>query len=220
MRILFCQSVHIIITIGLGKDTGRCNREIFAIAFDDGGVREFLVRLKAIAIYDDGFWSYLQLIQGSMHGKDGGIKDIDFIYLFWRDDTYCPCNSITLDNLTQLFTPFVRQLLGIIQFFVLIILRKDDSSGIDTASQTTSTSLIATSLNLSFVIMTRQHNYELSKHLTHTLNACNEGVNLLFRIIQGEGGADSTLNTQAVHQRLCTMMTCADSNAQSIQECS
>ena len=89
-----------------------------------------------------------------MHGEYRGIEDVDTVYLLRSDNTYGPGYGITLDNLTQLLTTLVCQLLRVVEFVVLIVFWKDDGSSIHAACQTTSTSLITASLNLSCIIMT------------------------------------------------------------------
>ena len=89
-----------------------------------------------------------------MHSEYRGVEDIDAVYLLRSNDTHSPCYGITLDNLTQLLTTTVSQLLGVIELVVLVVLRKDDSSSIHTASQTTTTCLVTACLNLTCIIMT------------------------------------------------------------------
>ena len=40
LGIFLCQTVHIIVTIGLGEDAGGSNRKVLAVALDDTGVGE------------------------------------------------------------------------------------------------------------------------------------------------------------------------------------
>ena len=54
---------HEIIAVGLCKDACCCDGKIFAITLDDGGVRNFFVRLEPVAINDDERWLFLQLVQ-------------------------------------------------------------------------------------------------------------------------------------------------------------
>ena len=57
-----------------------------------------------------------------------------------------------------------------------------------------------------------------SKHLADSTDASNQRVYLFLRVIEGEGCTDSTADAQSVHQGLCTMMTCADGNAQTVEQ--
>ena len=58
----------------------------------------------------------------------------------------------------------------------------------------------------------------LSEHATDTLDACHEGVDLLLRIVDSEGGTHRTEDAETVHQRLCAMMAGADSNAKAVKQ--
>ena len=56
------------------------------------------------------------------------------------------------------------------------------------------------------------------EHLSHTFDACHEGVNLLFRVVQGKRCTDSALYSKTRHERLGAMVACAHSNAQAIEQ--
>ena len=113
-----------------------------------------MVGLEAVAVNNDGFRAYLQLVQGSVHGKDGGVKYVDMIYLLRGNNSHRPCHSIALDNLAQLLATLVRQLLGVVEFVVLIAFGEDNGSSIHTACQTATSCFITACLNLSVIIMT------------------------------------------------------------------
>ena len=91
LRIFFCQRIHVIITIGLGKDAGSCNRQILAVTLYDGCIRQILVGFEAVTIHDN-----LELVQGTVHSQKTGVEDIDFIDFFWSNNAHGPSYSITL----------------------------------------------------------------------------------------------------------------------------
>jgi len=57
-----------------------------------------------------------------------------------------------------------------------------------------------------------------SEHLGDAAYACYECIDFFLGIIEGEGGADGAADAQAVHQGLGAMMTCADGNAQTVEQ--
>ena len=81
LGIFLSETVHIVITIRLGENTCCGDGEVFAVALDDGGVWDFVIGLKAIAVNDDRLRTNLELIQGTMHRKNGGVEDVDLVYL-------------------------------------------------------------------------------------------------------------------------------------------
>ena len=58
----------------------------------------------------------------------------------------------------------------------------------------------------------------LSEHVPHALDAGDEGVDLLLRVVEAEGGADRPLDAQPLHQRLRTMVPGADGDAEAVEQ--
>lgn len=58
----------------------------------------------------------------------------------------------------------------------------------------------------------------LSEHLPDALNTCYQGIHFFLRVVQGEGGADCSADTQTVHQGLRTVMTGADGDAETVEQ--
>ena len=157
LGVFLSKTVHIIVTIGLGEDARSSDGEVFAVALDDRGVGDVVIRFEAVAIDDDGLRANHQLIQGTMHRKDGGIEDVDLVYLLRGDDSHGPGNGITFDDLPELITALLRQLLRVVEQVVLIVIRQDDGSRINTASQTTTSGFIAASFDLAYIVVILQH---------------------------------------------------------------
>lgn len=57
----------------------------------------------------------------------------------------------------------------------------------------------------------------VSKHLPDALYAGDEGIDILAGIVEGEAGAAGSFYAEAAHQRLCTMMACADGDAEAVE---
>ena len=53
------QLSHVVITIGLGKNRGRSNCELFAVALDDRFLGYVVVGLIAVTVDDNKFGAYL-----------------------------------------------------------------------------------------------------------------------------------------------------------------
>ena len=80
LRIFFCKRIHVIITIGLGKDAGSCNRQILAVTLYDGCIRQILVGFEAVTIHDNCLRTNLELVQGTVRdnllmGKPSASED-------------------------------------------------------------------------------------------------------------------------------------------------
>ena len=113
------ETVHVVITVGLGEDRSGSDGEVLAVAFDDSGMGDVggnitnhgTVGTKAVTVDDDGLRTDGELIEGPVHGEDGGIEDIDLVNLLRRDDAHGPRYRIALDDLPQLITALLRQLL-------------------------------------------------------------------------------------------------------------
>ena len=119
LGVFFGETVHVVVTVGLGEDRGSGDGEVLAVAFDDSGMGDVggnitnhgTVGTKAVTVDDDGLRTDGELIEGTVHGEDGGIEDIDLVNLLRRDDAHGPRYRIALDDLTQLITALLRQLL-------------------------------------------------------------------------------------------------------------
>ena len=154
LRIFFCQRIHVIITIGLGKDAGSCNRQILAVTLYDGCIRQILVGFEAVTIHDNCLRPNLELVQGTVHSQKTGVEDIDFIDFFGSNNAHSPSYSITLYLLAERLALLICELLTVVQFGILITGRKDNGCCIYAACQTSSASLIAASLYHILIIMT------------------------------------------------------------------
>ena len=58
----------------------------------------------------------------------------------------------------------------------------------------------------------------LLKHLAYPFNACCQNIDFFFRIVKAEGSPDGTFDAKTNHQRLSTMMTSTNGNAQPIKQ--
>ena len=54
--------------------------------------------------------------------------------------------------------------------------------------------------------------------MRNATDASHEGVDLLLGIVEGKRGANGARDAQTIHQRLSTVMTCAHSDAQTVEQ--
>ena len=144
--ILLVQTVHIVITIGLGKDRGRSDIHQLAIALHYRLVRYIAIGFELIAIYHYILGAHFQCIQCTVHGKYRCIEDIYLVYLFGRDDAQCPSQRIAFYILTKGIALPLGELLGVVEQGMRIVGREYYRSSIHIARQASTTSLITTSL--------------------------------------------------------------------------
>ena len=174
LRILSSEGIHKIITISLGKDACRCYGEVFAIALHYRGMRQGVAVIKqghvliavngamidgriigveTVAIYYQCLWLHLQLVYRPVHSEVGCMENVYLVYLLRRTDAHSPRYGITLYFFTQLISSLLRQLLGVVQHFVMIIVRQDYGCCKHRTSKASPTRLVAASLNLPSIIM-------------------------------------------------------------------
>ena len=135
-RILFVEFVHSVVAVGFGKDGGGCDGKKFAVAFDDGLMRQVLVGLEAISVHDEELRSHAEGVESAVHREDGGVQDVDAVNFLGRHAGNRPSERIALNDGAEFSTATVGQLLGIVEFVVFIVGREYHGGGKDFACQT------------------------------------------------------------------------------------
>ena len=64
-----------------------------------------LIRHFALEIRADG-----ELVEGTVHSQDGGVKDVDLVDFLGSNDTYCPADGIAFYLLAQFVASVFREL--------------------------------------------------------------------------------------------------------------
>ena len=146
LGIFLGKTVHIVVTIGLGKDAGGSYGEILAVALYYCGVGQVVIWLEAIAVYYDCLGTHAKAIEGTVHGEDTGIEDVYLVDFLGGDNANSPGYGIALDYLAQGIAPLLGELLGVVKVGITVVGRENDCCCIDTAGKASATSLIATSL--------------------------------------------------------------------------
>ena len=143
MGIFLVKLLHIVVAVGLGKDRGGGYRHVFAVAFHYCVPRRKAVRREAVAVHDDAFGARVELVEGAVHRKDRGTQDIDFIDFLRRSDAYAPSQSHAFYLFAQRVAHRRRELLGVVEQFVLIVGRQNNCGGLHAACQAAATGFVA-----------------------------------------------------------------------------
>ena len=109
--------------------------------------------IKTVAVNDKRFRTDAELCEGTVHGEEGGMKDIDLVDLLRCHDAYCPGHRLLLNLLPQGIALLLRQLLRVVEVGVVVVGRQDDGGSIDATGETATTGLVASGLHHTFIIM-------------------------------------------------------------------
>ena len=153
VRVLLMEFRHIVVAVSLGKYRRRSDGEVFAIALDDRRVRKVVVFVESVAVDDERLRTHLQLVDSTVHGGDAGTEDVHLVDFLRTDDTHSPCYGVALNLLTQHIALLRCELFGVVQEVVMIVLGQNHGCRIDTASQTSASSLVASCLHEVFIII-------------------------------------------------------------------
>lgn len=156
VRVLFVKLQHEIVATGFGQNAGGGDREVFAIALDDGLIIDEGIGFETIAVDDDKFGAKCQGIESTVHGKDRGVENVDFVDFTGRNFGDGPSKSIAFYLFAQLITHLCRELLAIVETRVLIVGRENDGGGKYGTCQTTAPCLVATGLHETAIIEMRE----------------------------------------------------------------
>ena len=83
LGILSIQTAHQLITVGLGENRRGSNAQHLTVTLDNGGVRDVMVREKAVAVHEYALGTHSQLVKGTVHRHDAGAQDVDAVNLLW-----------------------------------------------------------------------------------------------------------------------------------------
>lgn len=143
IRVLFVQAVHVVVAVGLGQNRCRSDGEVLAVTLYHRGMRDVGIGFEAVAVDEQVLGTYLQLGDGTVHGQERGVEDVDFINLLRGNDTDSPGQSLAFDDLAQGITLAFGQLFGIVEQVVTEILGQNDGSGIYGSGQATAACFVA-----------------------------------------------------------------------------
>ena len=155
VRHLHVEFAHVVVAVSLREDGGRGNGEVLAVALDDGLVGQLSVGLEAVAIDDDELRTHSELVEGTVHGEDGRVEDVDVVYLAGRHTGHGPRHSIALHLFAQGVAALGGELLGVVEPLVAVVGREDDGRGKHAAGETAAPGLVAARLYQSEVVEQR-----------------------------------------------------------------
>ena len=113
--------------------------------------------IEPVAVYDESLWPYAQSGNGTVHGEERGMKDVNLIDFLGCHYAYRPRHGIALYLLAKGVATLLGQFLRVVELRIVVVGRQDDGCRINAASQATTPGLIAPCLNQVFIIMWQQH---------------------------------------------------------------
>ena len=75
---------------------------------------KIMIGNKTVAIYNDIFGPYSELVERPMHGQDAGAEYVYFVYFLGSYHTYGPSQRIVLYLHAQFISLVRRKLFGIV----------------------------------------------------------------------------------------------------------
>lgn len=143
----FVQCEHVLIAMGFGEDAGGCDGFVLAIAFDDAMVRQLLVFVESVAVYQQLLRANFQAIDGAVHGQKRGVEDVDFVYLLMRGGANAPCKGFGLYDLPELVAMTLAKLFGIVEQRVTKTRGQNNCGSIHRACEASTAGFITASFN-------------------------------------------------------------------------
>ena len=98
VRVLLVELLHVVVTIGLGKDGGGSDGEILAIAFHDGGVRKGMAQLSIVAVFVIGVESVAIDDEGSGRTERASMALCMAVMLARRMFIWSISSAVTMPN--------------------------------------------------------------------------------------------------------------------------
>ena len=98
LRIFLGYAAHIFVAVGLGEHRSCRYAHHLAVALHYGGVRDVGVWGEAIAVDEQCFGTYLEGIDGAVHGGYRGFEDIYLVDFFRRHESHSPSQCFALYN--------------------------------------------------------------------------------------------------------------------------
>ena len=180
MGIFLGKVVHVVVAKGLCQDAGSSDGKIFAVTLHYGGVGQATVGFEPVSVHYYGLRSHCELVKSTVHGKERSIQNVYAVDFLWRHHTHSPCHSIANHNFAQGIALLFGQFLRVIEQGILIVLGQNDSSGIYTASEASTSCLVTARFYHAFMIIAFQHT---SKHFHYSLYAIHEDVHFLHGVV-------------------------------------
>ena len=147
LRILQSKFSHIFIPVCLGQYGCRGDAGIFAVSLYHALIAVTVEWLEFISIYKKKFRLDAQPADCPLHTGNGCIQNIYCIDFFCTDFFYCPSDSFPLDDRAERLPCLFCHFLGVVQEWMVEILRQYDCSCEDRTGQRAASCLVASCFN-------------------------------------------------------------------------
>ena len=101
--------------------------------------------------------SAFEPVEGTVHGKNTGTKNVDAVYFLIIDNANRPCQRLTLNHFAQSIAFLLAQLLRVVQHVAFEVGRQDDGSGKHRPCKASATGFVATGLDNIFMMERQKH---------------------------------------------------------------
>ena len=163
---------HVFVPVRFGEDGSRRNRHVFTVALNNTMMRNLLVRIKTIAVYQQALWFYSELVKSPVHCRKGSIQNIDLVDFMWVYSCYGPGQCCFLNYLPEFIANICIQLFAVIQQGNGLRLIKNDCRRKYRSGKTSSSCLITTRLNKVVAMVRKEtqsasfsHRYECKEYV-------------------------------------------------------
>lgn len=143
MRIDYVLLFHEVVAVGFGEYRGGCYGLVFAVALDDAGEWYSLFVVEAVAIDEEMLRFDRELSDSEIHGMEGSAKDVKAVDVKVVDGGNCPCGCIVFDLRAEQVSLLGGELFRVVEEWVGVVVRKNDSSSINGAGEAATTGFVA-----------------------------------------------------------------------------
>lgn len=155
--IFFVKPRHAVVPVCLCQNACRGNAHVLAVALDDSSTRQIVVWAEAVSVDDNLLRPQFEPVEGTVHGKYAGTKNVDAVYFFIIDNANRPCQRLTLNHFTQGIAFLLAQLLRVVQHLAFEVGRQDNCCGKYRPRKASATGFVATGLNNIFMMEWQKH---------------------------------------------------------------
>ena len=115
VRKLRVQVAHVLVAVRFGQDRCSGNRQVFAVAFDYGLVRNVAVGFEAVAVDNEMLGAHRQRIDGAMHCQNAGVQDVNLVDFVRRHLRHRPSHRLALDDGAEHFALPLGELFTVVK---------------------------------------------------------------------------------------------------------
>ena len=149
LRKLCRELAHLLVAPGFRQDRGCGDRSIGRVAMDhrqETLARVTVERIEAVPVDEQEIRRRREPQHGALHTRHRGLQDVDPVDFLRRNGLHGPGEGFRLDHRPQQVPLPLRQLLAVVQQWVVEIRRQDDRGGIDRTRQWAPSRFVAAGL--------------------------------------------------------------------------